>query len=228
MLMADISIILLTLNKVPEKWAEFHKKVLLEAIGDTPVIAISRVPMDWEINLLQKDSPSVSNIYRQLLRGAKEAITPYIAVVEDDTLYPAEHFKFRPKDDEFLYNMSRWGILSWAKNPVYFYRHRESNSTLIAPRKLVIKCLEERFEKYPGDSAEWMAGEMGKEKVERRFGLKKYKSVRVHSHDPVINFHHVNGIDKLEQSKRKSDRKALIAYDIPKWGRAEDVVKYFV
>jgi len=225
--MTDITIILLTLNKVPKKWAEYHKKVLLEATQGAPVITISRVPTDWGINLIQVEPPSVSNIYKQLLRGAKLANAPYIAVVEDDTLYPKEHFEFRPKLDEFAYNMSRWGVLSWAKNPVYFYRHRESNSTLIAPRELVIECLEERFEKYPDDTAEWAAGELGKERVEKRLNLKHYKSVRFHSHDPVINFHHIDGIDKLEQSKRKSDRKALVAYDIPKWGRVSEVIKHF-
>lgn len=224
--MSDLTIIFLTLNLVPSEWAEYHKSVLLEAIGDAPIITISRVPVELGTNLIQSDPPSVSNIYRQLLRGAREAITPYIAVVEDDSLYPKEHFEARPKKNEFLYNMSRWGVLTWAKNPVYFYRHRESNSTLIAPRELVIECLEDRFKRYPGDSAEWMAGELGKEKVNRRFE-QNYKSSRFHSEIPVINFHHVNGIDKLEQTKRKSDRKALIAYNVPKWGDVSSIVKLF-
>lgn len=224
--MNDLTVIMLTQNLVPDKWAKFHKEALLEAIGDTAVITISRIPLDWGTNLIQGDSPSVSNIYRQLLRGAKEATTPYIAVCEDDTLYDREHFTFRPKMDRFAYNMSRWGVLTWAKNPVYFYRHRESNSTLIAPRELAIECLEDRFKRYPGDSAEWMAGELGKEKVNRRFE-QNYKSSRFHSEIPVINFHHVNGIDKLEQTKRKSDRKALIAYNVPKWNNVRDLVKLF-
>ena len=226
--MRDATILFLTINLVPEQWRLFHREKLLEIVGDAPIITVSAKPMpDMPgINLIQTPPFNVSNIYAQMLRASKIATTKYIIIVEDDTIYSQEHFKFRPEMDRFGYNMSRWGVLSWSKNPVYFYRHRESNSTLIAPRMLTIECLEDRFKRYPGDSAEWMAGEMGKEKVERRFET-NYRSVKFHSNDPVVNFHHVNGIDKLEQSKRKSDRKALIAYDIPRWRDVSTLAKLF-
>lgn len=73
--MNDLTIIFLTANRVPEKWAEYHKQVLLEAIGDTPIITISFKPLDWGTNLIQTEY-SVDNIYRQMLRGAKVAKTP--------------------------------------------------------------------------------------------------------------------------------------------------------
>jgi len=43
----DLTIIFLTSNKVPKEWAEYHKNVLLEAIGDYPLIIISREPTEW-------------------------------------------------------------------------------------------------------------------------------------------------------------------------------------
>lgn len=213
---SDLTIIFLTLNRLPKKWVEYQKETLLKAVGDSPVITISREPLDWGTNLIQTEEPSAANIYRQMLRGAKLATTPYVAIAEDDTLYPEEHFKFR--SDKFAYNMSRWGILSWMENPAYYYRHRESNSTLIAPKELLIECLEQ----YP----EGFFGEVGKERVMKKLGL-DYKAQRFHSQIPVVNFAHVYAIDELEQKQRKSETKALRAYDIPHWGRASELVKKF-
>lgn len=218
-MLPNLTICFLTVNRVPEKWAEFQKKTLLDAIGDTPIITMSMKPMNWGMNILQDGEPSAANIYRQMLRAAKVATTDYIAVVEDDTLYPEEHFKFRPPLDRFAYNMSRWGVLSWSENPVYYYRHRESNSTLIAPRKLLIECLE----KYP----EGFFGEVGKERVMKKLGL-DYGVKRFHSQIAVVNFAHKNAIDDLEQRQRKGDTKALRAIEIPHWGRADELIKKFV
>lgn len=226
--MNDITIIFLTVNRVPLNWVEYHRGVLLEAIGETPIITVSAIPTPLGKNLIQTPPWNVSNIYRQMLRAAQEAKTPFVAVAEDDTLYPEEHFKYRPSLDSFAYNMSRWGILSWREKPSYFYRHRESNSALIAPRELLIKCLNERFDKYPGDIGEYGAGEVGKERVEKNLKLPHYNVVRFHSREPLINFHHIFAIDKLEQRMRKRENKSLIAYDIPKWGRAEDIIKKFI
>src|SRR3990167_985746 len=139
--MTDLTIIFLTVNKVPYKWAEYHKSVLLEAIGDTPLITISKKPLDWGMNLIQEEEPSVSNIYRQVLRGAKLATTPYIAIAEDDTLYHKEHFTFRPPMDTYGFDGHRWGLFTWGK-PTYYYKDRISNACMIAPRELVISALE--------------------------------------------------------------------------------------
>ena len=220
--MGDLTIIFLTCNKVPEKWAEYHKKVLLEAVGEAPIITMSMKPMDWGLNILQDGEPSASNIYRQMLRASKVAETPYVAIVEDDTLYPKEHFKYRPPLDKFGYNMSQWGVLAWQDNPVYFHRHRESNLALIASRELLIKCLEERFALVPD-----FFGEVGKERVDKKYGFKGYPIKKFYSVAPIISFRHKNSIDKMEQEERKSTDKSLIAYEVPYWGKANELVKKF-
>lgn len=38
---SDITIIFLTANRVPKKWARFHKEKLIEAAGNSPIITIS-------------------------------------------------------------------------------------------------------------------------------------------------------------------------------------------
>lgn len=214
--MNDLTVIFLTVNKVPEKWAEYHRQVLTEAIRDTPIITISKKPMDWGNNMIQEGEPSVPNIYRQLLRGCLVATTPYIAVVEDDTLYHKSHFEYRPPMDTFAFNGHRWGIFTWGR-PFYYYKDRISNACMIAPRELAIKSLEERFEKYPENSL----GELGKEKgttIDRR------KSIIYWSDVGIVYFSHVNSLDPTEQHKTKKPG-VVQAYDIPYWGTAEEIKK---
>lgn len=220
--MDDITVIFLTLNKVPEKWAKYHQKVLMEAIGDTPIVTISKKPLKWGTNLIQKSEGHV-NIYRQMLRGAKTAKTPYVAIAEDDTLYPKDHFfSFRPPPDSFGYNMNRWGILTWG-NPVYFWKRQMANATMIAPRKLMVEALEERFEK---GMPEERCGELGKEKIEHRLGVIIRKAVEFYTKTPVLGFSHDFGLDPLER-KHKKFVWYIRAYDIPQWGKAKNIVKKF-
>lgn len=222
---SDITIIMLTASRVPEKWAEFHKEKLLEATGTSPIITISREPLDWGINLLDTEPYEVSNIYFQLLRGAKEAKTDYIAVAEDDTLYPKEHFEYRPPMDTFAYNQNRFGLFTWGK-PTYFWKDRISNSTLIAPRRLAIEALEERFNKYPNGTPKYFTGELGRPNIEDNLGVARRKSAWFSTEISVVRIDHELGIDRLSQTHRKG-MGILRAYDIPYWGKAEDIIKKF-
>lgn len=210
----DLTILFLTVNKVPKQWAAYHKSVLLEAIGDAPIITISREPMDWGFNIIQNEEPSVDNVYRQILRGAKLAKTTYIAIAEDDTLYHKDHFAYRPTLDTFAYDGHRWGMFTWGK-PFYYYKDRISNAAMIAPRELVIESLEERFRKYPNSQL----GELGKEKGT---SLNRYKTKIYWPDTGLVFFSHVNALDGTEQ--RKTKRPGVVqAYDIRYWGKAEDL-----
>ena len=89
--MENLTCLFLTLNKVP--WQEYHRKIMLEAIGNYPLITISRLSMDLPgIQLRQNEEQSHDKIYKLMLQGAKIATTDYIAMVEDDMLYHKDHF----------------------------------------------------------------------------------------------------------------------------------------
>lgn len=223
---SNITIIMLTANKVPKKWALFHKEKLLEAAGSSPIITISREPLDWGTNILQTEEYGISNIYFQLLRGAKLATTDYIGVAEDDILYPREHFEYRPPADTFAYNKNRFNVFTWGK-PVYFWKDRMGNSTLIAPRQLTIEALEERFNKYPNGTPEGLTGELGRPNIEDKLGVKRQKSLWFETEVSIIKIDHEYGMDRLARTHRKG-RGPLQAYDIPYWGKAEDIIKKFV
>ena len=225
--MQDLTIIYLTANQIPESFAEYQRKTLLEAAGDYPIISLSRKPMDFGAkNILQTGEKCADTIYREMLRGAKLATTPYVAIAEDDTFYPKEHFNFfRPPLDTFAYNQNRFSLFTWGV-PTYNWRNRKSNATLIAPRELLIEALEERFKKYPEPIPDKLVGELGRPMVERNLRVTLRNSVEVFSEVSVIQVCHEFGSDDRARRHRKA-LGPIKAFDIPFWGKAEELVKHY-
>ncbi|MCX6702771.1 MAG: hypothetical protein NTW60_02800 [Candidatus Wolfebacteria bacterium] len=225
--MQDLTVIYLTASQIPELFAEYQRKILLEAIGDTPLISISRKPLGFGVNLLDTDKQGYINIYHQMLRGAKIATTEYVAIAEDDVFYPQEHFAFyRPEKDTFAYNQNRFALFTWGV-PTYSWRNRKSNCSLIAPRELMIEALEERFKKYPGDTMrKEHIGELGRANVDRWLGVTIRKSIEVYSETSIIQINHENATED-RQARRRKKLGPIKAYDIPFWGKADELMKHY-
>ncbi len=222
--MKDLTIIYITASETPKKFANYHMSILEKAIGNYPVISISRKPMEFgDINILDTEPKSLSNIYWQMLQAAKLATTKYIATAEDDTLYPEEHFNFyRPDDDTVAYNQNRLALFNWGK-PTYNWRDRRSNCTLIAPRELVIEALEERFAKWPDGTPPKMSGEIGRDRIERQLKISLRKAIDVYSSISVIQINHDNASEPRQRNHRKR-LGPIKAFDIPHWGKAADII----
>lgn len=227
--MSDLTVIYLTANNHPEKFENYHRSKLIDAIEGYPMITVTRekmIGMDNPNSIIQfiydTNRKCHANMYFQLLQAAKLATTDYIATAEDDVLYSKEHFNFyRPPKNAVAYNMSRWSLFTW--KPIYSLKQRVSNCTLIAPRKYLIEALEERFAKYTVDTyPPQLVAEVGR--YEKNMGITIRNMVKVYSEVPVIQFNHPNGTDSTEHRKRLGQIKAL---DIPVWGRAEDLVKLY-
>lgn len=222
----DLTVLYITASEMPQGWMEYQLKHLINAIGQTPVVSASRQPMDFGFNILDKAAQkSYWNIYHQMLRASLIAETPFVAMVEDDTLYSREHFtQFRPKKDEVSYNRSRWSLFVWDKEPFYCLRQRVSNCSLIAPRDLLIQALKEREDKYP-DGHDYV-GEVGRAIVENRLKVTRRKMVEWYSTVPVIQLNHPDGIDEGQQRRWKKHAQ-IKAYDIPYWGTAAEIVRIY-
>ena len=223
-MMDDLTVLYITANEMPRGWMDYQLKHLIKAIGNVPVVSVSRAPMQFGTNLLDTEpEKSYWNIYRQMLRAAKVAKTIYVAMAEDDTLYSKEHFtQFRPTLDQVSYNRSRWSLFSW--DPVFCLRQRVSNCTLIAPRQLLIDALQEREDKYPNGHD--YAGEVGRWKVERTLGVTEHKAVDWFSTVPVIQLNHPQGIDETQQRQWKKHGQ-IKAYHIPHWGKSRNIARIY-
>jgi len=222
----DFTVIYLTNNELPQEWCEYQQSVFLNAIDGADLITVSRTPMNLPgLNLIQTEPKSASNVYWQMLKAAKLVKTKYIIIAEDDTLYSSEHFTFfRPKDDAFGYNRNRASLFTWGE-PMFHWRNRLTNCALIAPTGLLIEALEERFAKHhilPEDRA----GELGRGMVDRNLGVKVRKCEEQYSKTCIIQLNHAYGLEERQRTQKKSYGQ-IKAYDIPYWGRADDLVKKF-
>jgi hypothetical protein len=230
--MTDLTVIYLTLNHLPSRWEKFHLEQLLRAVNGRPMVVISREQMELDRRdtkyLIQGGPFCAWNVYRQLLRGAQLAETKYVAVAEDDTLYPARHFNdFRPPDDAVAYDMSRWSVFSWAQKPFFSAIRKHGNFTMIGPTKLVIDTLEEREGKYPNGRD--YTGEIGRSEVERILGVRRNKLVEWYCIEPMVNLCHPQGLSPTYINVRGHERKPgeLKAWDIPIWGKASDIADIY-
>ncbi len=226
----DLTILYYTANRLREPFAKKVREQLVKVAGDIPIISISQKPMDFGVqNICVGDKIYSSvNIYRQALVGAKEAKTKYIAMAEDDILYSREHFlDYIPKDDEFAYDYSRWAIYTWVKPPMYSYKERKVLSMMICPRELFIEAMEERFKKYPDESMLRNISDFSEPgRYENHLKVTERKSVKYESSVPCLVFTHEDAIGYQIQGTKKRMGK-LRAYDIPYWGKAEDIMKMY-
>lgn len=221
--MKDLTLLYYTANLVEEPFGTNVRNHLLSLFPEgIPLISISHKPIDFGENIhVEGYEPSIYNIYRQILIGAKAAKTRFVACCEDDSLLNREHLSFRPAGDCFAYNINRWTI----DHNIFFHRKRVNMSMCIAPTDLMIDTLEKRFEKFPNVmSREEMgaAGGFGEPgKFEAAYGLPSVKMVTFATSVPTIVFNHRGGVGGL----RKIMKTDHIKEELPVWGKAEDVWK---
>lgn len=220
----DITIVYYTANAISDKFAFNTQYQLLKAAGDIPIISVSKKPMDFGENIDVGDSMPRNHfsIYRQALIGAIAAETEFIALCEDDVLYSPEHFKYRPKNHPFAYNLGAWSIYTWHDPAIYTHKGkvRRNLNSLICNRRAFINAMEERFAKYPDDSKidKDIWAEPGK--YERQLGVTVQETEEFYTNPPNIIFSHETELSFAGLGTRKRPGE-FRAYSIPYWGEAE-------
>jgi glycosyltransferase involved in cell wall biosynthesis len=214
---SDLTVLYYTANKIDETFAQKVRDKIMNACQGNPIISISQKPikMGNDNIVVGKIGRNLRNVYRQVLEGARAASTPFVALVEDDCLYVAEHFTHRPKGWAFAYNKNRWNL--HVREDVYSYRDRPVLSQLIAPRDLLIECLEKRLvlETIPDE----LMGEPGVH--DKKLGLPAYPIELFETKDPNVVICHSKGITGRKfVSERTTER-------IDPWGTPGEVVAMY-
>lgn len=230
----DLSVVYYTSNFLEEKNPYFLSntmKYLKDAIGDTQVVSVSHKPINFGENICVGDiGRSNRNIYWQILQGAKAAKTKYVAMVEDDVLYPPEHFVCRPSsDDILLYDMNKFSIFTWSKPMVFSWKHRMVIFTLICSRDLLVDSLEERLTKYPEYDTNEFCGEPGR--YDKRLGVTVRKTEEGWGGRPMVQFFHPYGMFYVStprgRTRQVGERKALgplRGTELVPWGTAHQTM----
>jgi len=223
----DMTVIYITANVVPDSFGIAAREVLLEAIGELPLISVSQKPLTFGHNINVGDSlRSHVNIYRQALIGADDATTEYIAIAEDDMLYSPAHFRYRPKHAPFAYNLAYWGVYTWQDPPIYNYKGRKNFGVLICNRMAFIKAMEERFNKWPDETKVNLDHWAEPGKYERQLGVTPQLTEDFYTHPPNIKFSHENELSFAGLGTRKRAGE-MRAYDIPHWGHINKIRRLY-
>ena len=237
--MIDLTIIYYTSNYLDETNPVFLKHtqdILLKAAGDLPIISVSQKPINFGLNHCIGDiGRSHLNIYRQILIGCINAKTKYVALAEDDILYSKEHFNPEKyirnfRDNVFYYDMNKVSLFTWSKPPMFSFRtKRKVINQLIAPRRMLIDALEERFARV-GDLKKtrqeeqiikyW--GDIGR--YEELLGVKVQPVEEFYCDCPSIVFSHPQAFGYLNQGKRKRLGDLRII-ELDYWGRADKLLE---
>lgn len=235
----DLTILYYTSNELEKKnpyFVENTKKQLIKAADGLPITIISQLPTMFgpnSTNIVVGDiGRSHLNIYKQMLIGAKASKTKYVATAEDDIFYSWTHFHQElPKDRVFLYDMSKWSLFTWIRPAQYTYRDRQVINQVIVERDLLIETLEERFARVevllktqPLDKIIRYWGDFGR--YEDLLGVTVRPTTHFFGSVPSLVFTHADAYGYLNHGKKKRLGNPR-AFDIPEWGRAEDIMKLY-
>lgn len=226
---SDLTIVYYSANTISDYFSHNVWMRLLKAAGNIPIIAVTKKPILTTAaeNIVMNIPRSHLNIYRQALHGVYAAETKYIALAEDDILYTAEHFKYRPSDGKFAYNMNVWNIFTWGDS-IFTQKlgGRINLSGLICERDLFIEAMEERFSKYSNDEDIDLRSWAEPGKYENHLGVTVREKEIFTTNPPNIAFSHETALsfENLGKRKRLGEVRAI---EIPYWGRAEDILKLY-
>lgn len=236
--MTDLTLLYYTANQID--YAFMHRvraELPANVIGDQDdgaeaferlprIVTVTQQPDQWGCNICVGEiGPSIYNCYQQILIGARAATTPFVACVEDDSLYVPEHFTYRPRADVFAYNVNRWVITRRlsddrrSRTAFFYWRRRTQMAQCIAPRALLIETLEERFAKFPDPVPDPLAkaagwGEPGR--YERLLGLPPRRFEHFETAQPNVTFNHARGL----MGRRQTQPTDTVCDDLPPWGEA--------
>lgn len=191
--MPDLTLLYYTDNTLYETARSRIAAHLCRVLGGRyPIISVSQKPIDLGRNLcIGAIGKSKYNMYVQVLAGAREVDTEWVACVDDDTLYTPGHFDYRPRKDVFSYETNYWLALpGWD----YYWRVHDRDKRggmwgCICRTQLLVDNLSRRFQLYP---------------TEEKMSAAKMLSWG----EPGVNDHPYGLDNKLE--RRYSDKPCLI------------------
>jgi len=231
--MENLTLLYYSANLIPEYFMKNVQNQVLKASPNTPIISVTQKPIDFGKNICVGDiGQSAYNIYKQILIAVREAKTDYVACVEDDVMYPKEHFQYRPLYPLLAYDINKWCVFSWDKNPIYSQRSgRRTMTSMVGFRDVLLKTLEERYAKYPTIESipphlyEFYWGEPGR--FEDHLGLEHVDTMKYDCPVPHIQFSTPEAFGFLHLGKRKAHGNIRVE-SLEPWGTAKQILSNYV
>lgn len=202
--MDDLTVIYFTSNREDPRFERKIQETLMEGISTLPLVSVSQKPIKFGENICVGDiGASPENILKQILIGANEAKTKFVALTEDDFLFPPDYFKFRPQDNETFYYPEEVYLI-WQGHATFWRKHlRELLS--ITNRKHMIKTITAMIENMPSHISN---------RVKRLTNQAWFKTSA-----PVVTFKTKRGLHWRSSFSKNNFKKEL-----PYWGTGKDLM----
>src|SRR3989344_4984840 len=218
--MSDLTILYYTANTIPDITAARVRDYLAKVTKNKfSIISVSQKPIIFGRNICVGEiGRSKYNCYKQILIGAREIKTKYVACVEDDTLYAIEHFDYRPQEGIFSYENNMW----LAEEKMYWRMDTADRGGMwgcIVATETLLKNLTKRYEVYPTDPLPnkhiaW--GEPGKH--DYQYGMENHYEL-FESKNPTVVFTYRGSMGGYKSRPYFAPRKPEnIAYNLKPFG----------
>jgi hypothetical protein len=210
----DRTIIYYTANTEDPVFEQNIRDDLVKKAGDIPIISVSRKPIDLGTNICVGETPvSYTGEWKQLLLGLKAAKTKYCIAAEADCLYPPEYFSFTPTEERMIYNYENiWMV--WKYKGGFWKKRGYCEGAQICDREYWIERLEpllpDTWEPFPRIAENQLVTDIFPER-------------REFTGNPVISFKTRDGVSTRTTFDSKSK-----TYELPYWGKLEEVKKIFI
>jgi hypothetical protein len=241
------NIIFITDNSLAPEIAAVCQRILLREAREIPIISVSQKPIDFGRNICVGEiGRSWRSFYSQLLTALDHVETETVAIAEHDCLYTHEALAFEPPDlSVFWYNANCW-LVQWGGNHpelngMYSYWPRRIPfSQLTCSAALLRQSVEEIYRLLDmglklEKGARWygepgvIEGNVKKAAIEAGSGrctqLQRYLKEYVTKYDhrtwtstyPSLDIRHGTNFTGAKRGKKRT-------YDLPYWGKFEDVI----
>lgn len=209
----DATIIYYTANTEDPAFEAVIRERLKKQSGGLPIVSVSRKPIDLGQNICVGEKPvSYTSEWNQLLLGLKAAKTKYVIAAEADCIYPEEYFKFRPVEDDMMYNYNNIWIY-WTHKGNFWKKTGYCEGAQICGREYWIKQLEPLI---PPDWKQLTRDE------ESALVKKIFPTRKEFTGEPVVSFKTRMGVSYRTTFIMNSKTK-----DLPYWGSVEAIRKEY-
>ena len=219
--MNDLTLLYYSAHALPPEVEENVRQALVTTVKNKyPIVSVTQKPISFGTNICVGDiGRSHYNCYKQILIGAKEIKTKYVAMIEDDTLYNLEHFAFRPKKGETFYFNKNMRFL---EDDRFWHKGLTGMFACICETDLLIKTLAPRFEKYkeepmPRKTQRHFWQEPGRDD---KLGFPNQKVAYFETKIPLVVLNYFNGMDGKQKS---STNEPFVETENEFWGKARDL-----
>lgn len=215
------SVLYYSSNREDDRFEEKIRATVMDNCGKLPIVSVSQKPIDFGHNICVGDvGHSYINAFRQMLIGAKAAITDYLVFAEADFLYPKEYFDFEPDGKDLYRHRNVWVVFRKGKSA--YCRKHFSNGAQIAKRDFVIRELGI----YLADQPAWVDGPF---RIQHPDGSQKADwngaPFEFFGSDNCVTFKTGDGVTKscVVMSGEENRRQSL-----PHWGDAHSLKRKYL